>query len=493
MSRSNVFVRSVAHTPVETAVREIMEGVDYRSIIAPGARVVIKVNLSTPFMENAEASNTHPAILDAVLSMVRERTDSIVVGESNGMRYATEDAFEVSGYNPIIAKHGARAMNFSKDEWVESGEAEIRGWPLSRTLLEADVFITLPVLKTHATTVFTGALKNQFGCYPQHNRILLHPKLDRVLVLINKIAKPRIAIMDGIVAMEGRGPINGRPRRFNVILGSRDAVALDATAMRLVGIDPTTSRHVRWAAQEGLGQIAAENIDIDGDFDGLKTTFEPAELDLPIRALGWNLALEIPHRALDSQSGKLLSSPPRSDGVPRGSRFLSGPGGLAAELTAVPEIPFVAIWARVARACRTSRRPVVSYRCPCSRPLPWNGACSSDADFSRLTSLVPALVLAFTVWWVRVTTLSASPRRPRRELARRGAVTGPRERIVPCHACMPAESYPSPPRSWLRGPPQPAPRPTMSRPAATTRMRERRARRGARCRRPRTPCAPETW
>jgi uncharacterized protein (DUF362 family) len=287
MTRSRVLVRSVAKVPVERAVREMLDGIGFRSIVREGAKVVIKVNLSTPFRENAEASNTHPLLLDAVLGAVRERTDSIVVGESNGMRYPTEDAFEVSGYYPIISRHGARPLNFSKDEWVETGEKELRGWPIARTLLEADVFITLPVLKTHATTVFTGALKNQFGCYPQHNRILLHPRLDRVLVLINQVAKPRIAIMDGIVAMEGRGPINGKARRFDVVLASTDVVALDSVAMRLVGLDPYTSRHVRWAAEAGLGQIAAEHIDIDGDFEGLRTPFEPAELDLPIRALGW--------------------------------------------------------------------------------------------------------------------------------------------------------------------------------------------------------------
>jgi uncharacterized protein (DUF362 family) len=287
MNRSTVFVRSVAGAPVGRAVSEIMEGLDFRRLIPSGARVVVKVNLSTPFKENAEASNTHPQLLDAVLGLVRERTSSIVVGESNGMRYETEQAFEVSGYYPIIEKHGARALNFTRDEWVETGEPELRGWPIARTLREADVFITLPVLKTHATTVFTGALKNQFGCYPQHNRILLHPRLDRVLVLINQVTRPRIAIMDGIVAMEGRGPINGKARRFDVVLGSTDPVALDATAMRLIGIDPFTSRHVRWAGEAGLGQIAAEHIVIDGDFDGLRTHFEPAELDLPIRALGW--------------------------------------------------------------------------------------------------------------------------------------------------------------------------------------------------------------
>jgi len=285
MSNSKVVIRSVKTAAVDSVVREIMEANDYRSRIPEGSRVVIKVNLSTPFPENAASSNTSPEILDAVLGMVRERTDHIFVGESDGMRYDTETAFEVSGYYPIIEKHGAKAINFSKDEWVETGESLIKGWGLSKTLLEADVFITLPVLKTHATTVFTGSLKNQFGCYPQHNRILLHPKLDRVLVLINQLLKPKIVIMDGIIAMEGRGPINGKPRRFDVVLGSTDPVALDATAMRLVGLDPYTSGHIVLASQGGVGQIAQERIDVDGDFEALRTTFEPAEKDLPIKAL----------------------------------------------------------------------------------------------------------------------------------------------------------------------------------------------------------------
>ena len=287
MDRSTVYLRPVHEVSVQAAVSEMMTQMDFATIIGEGARVVIKVNLSTPFEENAQASNTDPSLLDAVLSMVRQRTHNIVVGESNGMRYDTEDAFEVSGYYPIIEKHGARALNFSKDEWVETDYPEIRGWGLSKTLLEADVFITLPVLKTHATTVFTGALKNQFGCFPQHNRILLHPKLDRVLVIINEILKPKITIMDGIVAMEGRGPINGQPRRFDMLVGSTDPVAVDATAMRLVGIDPYTSRHVRWAAESGVGQIDPARIHIDGDFEAHRTEFDPAVKDLPIRALGW--------------------------------------------------------------------------------------------------------------------------------------------------------------------------------------------------------------
>lgn len=283
---SKVVIRDVKTRSVRDAVREIFESVGVERIVPEGARVVVKVNLSTPFAENAYASNTSPEILDAVCGLLAERTPNITVGESNGMRYDTEDAFEVSGYYPILERYGARAMSFTKDEWVESGEALIAGWPLPRTLLEADVFITLPVLKTHATTVFTGSLKNQFGCFPQYNRILLHPKLDRVLVAVNRVLKPRLSIMDGLVAMEGRGPINGKPRELGVILGSEDVVALDATAMRLVGIDPITCRHLRYAHEEGLGVMTQDEIEVEGPFHEYATQFEPAERDLPIRLLG---------------------------------------------------------------------------------------------------------------------------------------------------------------------------------------------------------------
>jgi uncharacterized protein (DUF362 family) len=286
MNSSTVILRSTKTREVHLIIEEIMNLLDFQSIIPQNAKVVIKVNLSTPFKENAAASNTSPEILEAVLQILKSRTANIIVGESNGMRYKAEEAFEVSGFYEILGRHNVAHMNFSNDEWIETNEKLIKGWGLPKTLLEADVFMTLPVLKTHATTVFTGSLKNQFGCYPQYNRLLLHPHLDEVLVLINKILKPRISIMDGIIGMEGRGPINGKPKRLDMILASTDPVAVDATAMRLVGIDPYTSGHVRLAAERGLGNIDETAIAIDGDFEKLKTVIEPAERDLPIRLLG---------------------------------------------------------------------------------------------------------------------------------------------------------------------------------------------------------------
>ena len=287
MENSTVFLRPVEKGNSANIEETLKQCFDFEALIPKGAKVAVKVNLSTPFAENAEGSNTAPEVLEAVCRILKERTDNIVVGESNGMRYNTLDAFEVTGYVPILEKFGLEPTNFSEDERVDVGEPLINGWGVPKKLLEADVFITLPVLKTHATTVFTGALKNQFGCYPQHNRILLHPHLDEVIVLMNKLLKPQLAIMDAIVAMEGRGPINGVPRRMDLLLASRDPVALDSTAMRLVGLDPYTSEHVVMASQEGLGQVDEARISIDGEFEKYKIEFDPAEKDFPIRLLGY--------------------------------------------------------------------------------------------------------------------------------------------------------------------------------------------------------------
>ena len=287
MSSSTVFLRPAKRGDVAGVENQLRQCFDFEDLVPAGAKVAVKVNLSTPFAENAEGSNTAPEILEAVCRILKERTDDVSVVESNGMRYNTMEAFEVTGYLPILEKFGFTPKNLSEDEWIDVGEPLIQGWGLPRTLIDADVFITLPVLKTHATTVFTGALKNQFGCYPQHNRILLHPHLDEVIVLINGILKPKLAVMDGIVAMEGRGPINGVPRRMDLMLASTDPVALDATAMRLVGIDPYTSDHVVMASGKGLGVIDENGISVDGDYEHYKTIFEPAEKDFPIRLLGY--------------------------------------------------------------------------------------------------------------------------------------------------------------------------------------------------------------
>jgi uncharacterized protein (DUF362 family) len=256
-------------------------------LIPPDALVVVKPNLCTAVADKVGSSNTDPAIAAALCEILRTRTRRIVLGESDGLRQKAQDAFAASGYLEIARRLGVQLLNFSESPWTRVVCEPAGAIELPRVVLDADVFVTLPVLKTHALTYFTGAIKNQWGCLPQYNRILLHRHLDGLLATLHRVLRPRLAIMDGILGMEGRGPANGKPRRLDLILASRDSVALDATAMRLVGLEPERSRHVVLAAAQGLGRFAAGDIEIDGDFERHATRFEPAVLDRAIAAMNY--------------------------------------------------------------------------------------------------------------------------------------------------------------------------------------------------------------
>ena len=100
---------------------------------------------------------------------------------------------------------------------------------------------------------------------------------------LHAIFRPQLAVMDAIVAMEGKGPVNGRPRRMELVLASRDGLALDASAMRLVGLDPKRARHAAIAAERGLGKFREDEIELCGDWQQHVTNFEPATIDMANR------------------------------------------------------------------------------------------------------------------------------------------------------------------------------------------------------------------
>ncbi len=284
-------MQSVVHLrrakPGEAApvVRGLMEACGWRDLIPAGASVAVKPNLCTERPEQIHTANTSAEVLRAVCQVLRERTDRVTVVESDGARYKAETAFENTGVYRIADELGLKVVNLSRDELVEVNDPRMKGFGLARTWLEADAFITLPVLKTHATTVFTGAIKNQWGCVPRYDRILLHKYLHELVGDLNKLRPVTLGLMDGLVGMQGRGPINGYPINRHVLLASRDPVALDATGMRLIGLDPHTSEHIVHSHQIGLGEIASDQIAVDGPFAELTAPVEPAAEDWAIKLM----------------------------------------------------------------------------------------------------------------------------------------------------------------------------------------------------------------
>jgi len=281
-----VVVRSVAQASLTAVVRECMERFEWEKCVEPGSTVVIKPNVCSAVAEITVGANTNPAVVRAVCEVLLTRTRHIYLGESRHLRQTPREAFKAAGYVELARELDIQLVNFSDGPFTVIDCPPVGKTKLPSLLLEADAYINVPVLKTHALTYFTGALKNQWGCVPDHfDRLRHHRQIGPLLCSLQRALHPRLIIMDGTFGMEGRGPVAGRVRRLDVLLASPDPVALDATAMRLVGLDPKRARHVVLAADQGLGYFDESQIEVEGDWERCQTRFQPPPRDFANTAM----------------------------------------------------------------------------------------------------------------------------------------------------------------------------------------------------------------
>lgn len=237
--------------------------------IPKGAKVFVKVNLLPPPSPPERAIITHPVFTEGFLTLLRELTPHIVVGDD----VHEARSFEVGGYKEMCRRLGVELLNLRERgfEEVSLNGGCLRSVFITKAVREADVIVNLPKLKTHALTTFTGAIKNFYGVIPTGLRTALHgehPKpaeFSQVLVDIFSLVRPALTVMDGIVAMEGPGPANGTPRPLGLILASADAVAVDAVAQAIIGLEPLRVWTTYHAHARGLGVGDLGEIEIVGE------------------------------------------------------------------------------------------------------------------------------------------------------------------------------------------------------------------------------------
>jgi uncharacterized protein (DUF362 family) len=287
MQSSEVYVRTAAGKDLATVVGDLMDKVRWQELVPSGGFVALKPNLCDYRPARIEDANTSFSLIEAVCQVLSSRAGRIAIVESDGLRYRVEEVYGAMGMERLTSRYGVQLVNLTKDKWVTFPEPLLEGFGLPAILGECDCFISLPKLKTHALTYFTGALKNQWGCIPRPDRILLHKHLHALIPRLNQLLNPRLAVMDGLIAMEGRGPTNGIRRELSLLLASRDLVALDATAMRLVGLEPERARHVVEAAAIGVGKIRAEDIHVDRSGVPPVAPFIPAEKEWTLELMNY--------------------------------------------------------------------------------------------------------------------------------------------------------------------------------------------------------------
>ncbi len=251
-------------------MRECLEPLGgMRAFVSPGRKVLLKPNVLGAFGPD-KAVTTHPTVLAAALTLVRECGGIPCVGDSPGIGEMAQ-AFKPCGLSQVIEAHGATFADFSNECSIETPENTIgRHLKVAKAVAEADVILSLPKLKTHVQMTFTGAIKNQFGLVvgmqkgQYHFRLKTREKLAELIVDINRATKPALAIFDAITAMEGAGPSGGEPRQVGLMLASADLMALDVIACEIIGLPPLSVPTIAEGARRSFGQTDPAKIDIAG-------------------------------------------------------------------------------------------------------------------------------------------------------------------------------------------------------------------------------------
>jgi len=237
-----------------------------------GKNVVLKPNLVDYAPGNA--INTDPLLVVAAAECFR-RLDAkqVVVGEGPGHQHDTRLVLSESGYEPILRDNGIRFIDLNRDELVRvnlgASYTRLKHLWLPRTVVEADLLVSMPKVKTHHWSGVTLSMKNMLGVVPGSRygwpkNILHWSGIQQSILDICATVPVCFVIADGIMAMEGNGPLNGTPRPLGNIVLADDPVAADATCARMMGLEPDRVIHIHEAAKF-LGNSSPKRMDQVGE------------------------------------------------------------------------------------------------------------------------------------------------------------------------------------------------------------------------------------
>lgn len=214
-------------------------------------KVLIKPNVVGNFPKKQIACTTNPALVETVCKILKKSKCEIFVGDSPFTN--AESSFTASGIDKVAKKYG-KLIIFEQDKTanIHDENAKIlKNFKVSKTLKEADLIINMPKLKTHVLTKFTGAVKNLYGTIlgGMKQRIHLKAKGDKnfskILIDIYQNVKPELTIMDAVIGMDGEGPTSGNPQKVGLILASKNGIALDIAATKMIGLNPKKVYYLR--------------------------------------------------------------------------------------------------------------------------------------------------------------------------------------------------------------------------------------------------------
>lgn len=240
------------------------------------ANIMIKPNICCTKSHETGAT-VDPFIVKCIVDWLLLNYDikTITIGEADATELDIDIAFKLLGWKNMFNPYSkVQLLNLTKDEYIDINLDGLyfKTLKMPKLYMESDFLISVGKLKTHIWTGMTCILKNQYGANPIKNKEQYHLNLDKVIHDLNKVRLPNLCFVDGIVSMEGNGPIDGKPKPLGLLILGNDVVATDHVCARIMGFSPDKISHLKLAEIQKLGYI---DYDIYGErIDDVHINFE---------------------------------------------------------------------------------------------------------------------------------------------------------------------------------------------------------------------------
>jgi uncharacterized protein (DUF362 family) len=247
-----------------------------------GKTILLKPNL-VETRSDAPHINTHPAVIRAAIeAFLSLGASKVMVAEGSGHCRDTMRLLVETGIAHILREDRVPFVDFNYDDVYtvpnEGGNSRMKTLTLPLTLRKVDWIVSMAKMKTHHWAGVTLSMKNLFGLMPGSfygwpKNVLHHAGIENCILDIHTTVKPHFAIVDGVVGMEGDGPIMGSPKQAGVIVMGRNLPAVDAICTRIMGINPRNVPYLA-SASGWRGTIGEDRIEQRGEtVEGVQTNF----------------------------------------------------------------------------------------------------------------------------------------------------------------------------------------------------------------------------
>lgn len=262
---------------VKPALEEAVNAVNGLDFVMPGMKIIIKPNLVS-FKKPDAAATTHPALLEALVEMLLARGADVTIGDSPGGPHSLpllNRVYAATGMDRV-EKLGAKLNRNTNEKTVDFPEGKVlKNFTYTEYLDEADAIIDFCKLKSHGMLGMSAAVKNLFGTIPGLKKPEVHYKFQNdaefadMLVDLNEYFKPRLAICDAVVGMEGNGPTAGTPRQIGAIIASKSTYYADVVGAELIGMNIDGLPTLQAVYERGFAPASSKNLRVYGDIRAL--------------------------------------------------------------------------------------------------------------------------------------------------------------------------------------------------------------------------------